>query len=147
MINKPVAFLVSFLFAIAAHAETHSEDNPDYYKAIPYKPTRIVNLTITTPSAQSQVDLKEDCKDFVMKPKLVKEFFHHARAVSQQVYMHDLDWSACYSEGSVEFANKDKGQWVISRYGSGSLLIKSRNGKPTEKLLFFNCTKCEEWGM
>lgn len=110
---------------------------------IPYKPGKVIRLTITAPSQKSDLDIQEDCSGFVMKPAWVREFFRNAKPVSEQARMHELDWSACYAEGRVEFANKDAGTWLIARHGVGALTLSK--GKFKGKTIYFHCLPCEDW--
>ena len=146
MLIKLAIFFIGSLSALTAYAEVYDDpQSPDYYNIIPYKPGKVKEAVVTAPSEKSKIRPTEDCTTFVMTPKLVKYFFRHARAVSERTQMHELDWSACYAEGTIIFDNKDIGTWLIARYGSGALSLK--NGKFKGKTVFFYCSKCDDWGL
>lgn len=135
------------LAALSAPAQG-DDDKPARYRL-----TAVTKVTITTPSAridmggQATVPVpQEDCGDFAITPRKVREFFRHAQTVSHAVYTHDLEWSACYAEGKVTFANKDVGEWTISRFGKGSLLVRSSKGSSREQSVLLYCRPCgERW--
>ena len=142
-IRRGASLLVLAALSASAHAD---DDEPARYRL-----TAVTKVVITTASAKIDMGAQatapvpeEDCRDFAITPKMVKEFFRHARSVSYRVYTHELEWSTCYAEGEVTFANKDVGAWTISRFGKGSLQVRSaKAGKPEQSVLLY-CRQCEE---
>lgn len=138
---------VSLLLLAALSASAHADDD----KPARYQLTAVTKVIVTTPSAKIDMSAQataqvpeEDCGDFAITQKMVKEFFRHARKVSYRVYTHELEWSKCYAEGKVTFANKDVGEWTISRYGKGSLLVRSGKDGSQEQSVLLYCRRCEE---
>ena len=125
----------------AAHAQGGVD--PDYYKVMPYRIGKIAKLTITSASQKSDYDEAEDCRSFVMTPALIRDFFRHARPVSEAARMHEYDFSSCQAEGKVRFANGDEAAWLIWRGGTGLMLPS--NGKFKGKKIYLHCLKCEDW--
>ncbi|MDE1925651.1 MAG: hypothetical protein KGL18_10675 [Burkholderiales bacterium] len=120
-----------------------SVDNGADDRSIPaYKLTRIAKIVVTAPSKSDGYDPKEDCGQLSMTPKRGIFFFRHSRIVSQASAFHDFSYSSCYSEGTVQFVNGDRGEWRISHGGTGTLLLKT--GQSKGKFLHLYCKRCDD---
>ena len=142
-----IAPAASLLALAALSASAHADDD----KPARYRLTAVTKVIVTAASAKRDMGTAataqvpdEDCSDFVITPKRVKEFFRHAQNVSYRVYTHELEWSKCYAEGKVTFANKDVGEWTISRFGKGSLLVRRGKDGSHEQSVLLYCRQCEE---
>lgn len=141
MIKPLIACCVGWAFTlVGAHAQS-----TDYYEALPYEPLNAKTITISASPPARSLDPAEDCSAFVLKPPLVRQFFLDARSVSEQVRMHELDWSGCHAEGTVVFDNGETGTWMIARYGVGALTFD--NGTRKGQTVFLHCAVCEDWGI
>jgi hypothetical protein len=130
-----LASLVFYSLAVA--------QDSTYYKAPAFTPPAVAWIKVDKPSQKSAAGADENCSNFMMTPELSQEFFRHARAVSEQRRMHELDWSACYAEGRVKFVDGQRGSWMIARYGVGALTLSS--GRFKGETVFLHCARCEEW--
>lgn len=130
------------LAGLLLHGLVQAQD-ATYYRAPAFKPPVVAKIEVDKPSQKSDAGGDEDCSGFVMTPRLARQFFQHAQAVSEHRRMHELDWSACHAEGRVTFVDGQRGAWMIARYGVGALTLSS--GRLKDKTIFLHCAKCEEW--
>lgn len=68
---------------------------------------------------------EEQCGGFVLTIGEVKDYLLAAREVTQDDYLHMLDWSPCYASGDVLFENGMTGVWGIQQLRAGSLSLSS----------------------
>jgi hypothetical protein len=110
-------------------------DNVD--KPRPFKRSAVVSVVITENATKSLAGASatDDCGGFVVTPKLVKQYFRRARAVSVQDYRHELDWSPCVAGGTLKLADGRLADWGVQQLGLGWLYINHRRH-------FFHCEKC-----
>lgn len=109
------------------------------------KSIRIRENAARSPAASGS---EEQCGRFVLTKGEVKDYLLAAREVTQDDYLHMLDWSPCYASGDVLFENGMTGVWGIQQLRAGSLSLSSgrkiylycpdcraRSFEPTDKRL------------
>jgi hypothetical protein len=112
-----------------------------YWQIKPYRVTAVKKIVIEDTGKWSEMrssseETPDDCAEFKLTERDVREFFLRARRVSYRMYGGVLDASRCYAIGKVVFANGDQGKWVIDPFRRGLLsLSDGRN-------IYFFCTKC-----
>ena len=108
-----------------------------YWSSRPYKKSSVKRVTIIENGMKSEAGKEEpdDCTKFRVTEKDIKEYFSKAKVVSYGAYMHEINWSACYANGKIEFANGKSGKWGVQKLRSGYLLMDG-------KKYYFDCQKC-----
>lgn len=140
--------LLMLLLPLAGTAQTSAEQEKadiENYTPVPYRLTKVVKVTVRVPSVSSDTGLSEDCSTFVITRKRATYFFNHAKIISNRARTHDKDMSYCHAEGTVMFANGDRADWTISRYGTAVMALTS--GKLKDRPISLFCAKCEDWRM
>ena len=145
MVNNRKFFWVICLlgisqFTIAAEEylpDSYEADGDHYWSPRPYKKSPVKQVTIIENGMKSEAgtDEPDDCTKFKVTAKDIKEYFLKAKVVSRGAYMHEINWSACYANGKIEFANGKSGKWGVQKLRSGYLLMDG-------KKYYFDCQKC-----
>ena len=105
----------------AAQADGVEPDMRDP-KLPPIKSISIRENAARSPAASGS---EEQCGGFVLTIGEVKDYLLAAREVTQDDYLHMLDWSPCYASGDVLFENGMTGVWGIQQLRAGSLSLSS----------------------
>ena len=145
MVNTQKVFWVICLLVIFQGVATAEEYLPDrydsdgdrYWSPRPYKKSPIKQIKITENGMKSNAGKGEpdDCSKFKVTEKAIKEYFAKAKVVSRGAYMHEINWSACYANGEIDFANGKSGKWGVQKLRSGYLFMDG-------KKYYFDCQKC-----
>lgn len=98
----------------------------------------IISIAIKENAARSPAarESDEQCGQFVLTKAEVRRYLSAAREVTQDDYLHMLDWSPCYASGDVTFVDGVTGVWGIQQLRGGSLTL--RNGRT----IYLYCPKC-----
>ncbi|MGZ8315812.1 MAG: hypothetical protein ACXW3B_11600, partial [Telluria sp.] len=98
----------------------------------------IKSITIRENAARSPAaaETNEQCGQFVLSKDEVKSYMRAAREVTEEDYLHMIDWSPCYASGDVQFKNGLTGVWGIQQLRAGSLTLS--NGRT----IYLYCPKC-----
>ena len=145
MVNKKQFFGMICLLCLCQGASTAEEYIPDnyesggdrYWSPRPYKKSPVKHVTIIENGMKSEAGKGEpdDCTQFKVTEKDIKEYFAKAKVVSRGAYMHEINWSACYANGKIDFANGKSGKWGVQKLRSGYLFMDG-------KKYYFDCQKC-----
>ena len=126
----------------ASTAEEYTPDNYEsggdrYWSPRPYKKSPVTHVTIIENGMKSEAgkDEPDDCSKFKVTEKDIKDYFAKAKVVSRGAYMHEINWSACYANGTIEFANGKKGKWGVQKLRSGYLFMDGEK-------YYFDCPRC-----
>ncbi len=145
MVNTQQFFWVVCLLGIFQGVATAEEYIPDrydsdgdrYWSPRPYKKSPVKQVTIIENGMKSKAgkDEPDDCSKFKVTEKDIKEYFARAKIVSSGAYMHEINWSACYANGTIEFTNGKSGKWGVQKYRAGYLFLDG-------KIYHFDCQRC-----
>jgi len=86
--------------------------------------------------AVSSQDSDVDCSTFKLDVKSVRRFLSRAKQANESDAHHTLDWSPCYSSGTLTFTSGKTAHWSINQLRTGSLAI---DGGPR---VFLYCPTC-----
>ena len=133
------------LLGIYNSVTTAEEYIPDSYDIVgenysaprPYKRSPVKKVVVIENGMKSEAGkgMPDDCTKFKVTEKDIKEYFSKAIVVSAGAYMHEINWSPCYANGTTEFANGKSGKWGVQQYRAGYLYMDG-------KIYHFDCQRC-----
>lgn len=133
MVNLFVALAIGIMVASSAAQADGIEPEMRDPKLPVIKSIDIKENGARSPAARES---DEQCGQFVLTKAEVKRYLRAAREVTQDDYLHMLDWSPCYASGDVLFADGMTGAWGIQQFRAGSLTLSSG------RIIYFYCPKC-----
>lgn len=89
----------------------------------------VVEVRITLPphdvreNESDKVRYPADCAAFVLTPQRVAHYFSVAWQISEQDYLHTIDFDPCQAFGEVRFADGRHGRWGLMQSGGGTLTL------------------------
>ena len=98
---------------------------------------RSVQITSQGLASATSADEPKGCAQFTLSKSEVISYLKNSGSITEQDYLHLIDWSVCTSTGKVVFSNGLTGVWTIQKYRGGSLNLS--NGKT----VYLYCTKCK----
>lgn len=132
MVTIFVLIAIGMVASDAAHADGIEPEtrNP---KLPAIKSVEIKENAARSPAARAS---DEQCGNFVLTKADVRGYLRAAREVTQDAYLHMLDWSPCYASGNVLFADGVTGVWGIQQLRAGSLTLKDG------RIIYLYCPNC-----
>ena len=116
----------------AMNADTEVSLSPSVLPRI-----RSVNIKENGATSPAAGKLDPQCKRFRLTRSNVIDYLRTAQVVTEQDYLHTLDWSPCFASGTVYFEGGVYGVWGIQQYRAGSL--KLSDGRE----IYLFCPKCK----
>lgn len=98
---------------------------------------RAVNIKENGATSPAAENVEPQCKKFRLTQSNVIDYLRTAQVVTENDYLHALDWSPCFASGTVYFEGGMTGVWGVQQYRAGSL--KLSDGRD----LFLYCPKCK----
>jgi len=147
--THPLKNLAALLLvaATASGCVVVREDDSDgpHATLLPLSLPTIQTLTVTTAGTdiRGEADKKKfpeafSCDDFRVSQRDIEKFFKLTHAISQQDYLHAIDWVPCWASGNIHFADNTTAQWDIMMSGAG--VVTFADG--TQRFLF--CRRCKK---
>src|SRR5438094_4606136 len=131
--------VAALIFAITASSSLAMADDsgiePKLHNAhLP--PITTVTIRSSGMTSPASPESAEQCKNFKLDFKEIREYIGKASEVAKDDYFHMLDWSPCSASGEVRFANGITGTWEVQQYHAG--LLKLSNGRT----IYLYCPQC-----
>ena len=105
----------------------------------PLQLPKINKVTIVENAAKSpaEKDIAVTCASFSVNEEQVRRYFSMAKVTDESDAHHTLDWSPCYASGKILFSDGSTGDWNLSQFRAGSLVVSAG------KKMFLYCPQCK----
>lgn len=128
------------IFALAAGAASAGSDTEPAMRNAHLAPVTRVAIETSGATSAAAKEPDEQCASFKLSNKEIRQFLGKASEVAEHDYLHMLDWSPCYTSGTVTFKNGETGTWEIQQYRAATLKLNSG------KTVYLYCPRCKAKG-
>jgi hypothetical protein len=98
--------------------------------------TRAITITEQGQESQKSDFEEKGCAHFRLTTKQVRSFFRKARTISENDFVHTIDWSPCAVSGTLRFTDGKTADWFITKAGGGKLAISDK------REFYLYCKQC-----
>ena len=140
MVNRVLAVVFLFLTTGCSFAAGPCTKATEYEPSLcPLQIPKIGKVTIVENAAKSpaEKDIAVTCASFSVNEEQVRRYFSMSKVTDESDAHHTLDWSPCYASGKMLFSDGSTGDWSVSQFRTGSLVIKDG------KKMFLYCPQCK----
>jgi hypothetical protein len=126
MVSKLIALTALLFLATKSFASGGCTKASEYEPALcPLLLPKIASVHIEENGAKaiSSQDPDVDCSPFKLDITRVRKFLSLAKEANESDAHHTLDWSPCYSSGTLTFTSGKTAHWSINQLRTGSLTI------------------------
>lgn len=151
--HLPVAALaaLALLLSCPARAEAPIVQYPDGEVGLtipspelkPLELSPIRSITVSTPSTDVRSDAERqafpevfNCSEFQVSVSAMETYFALAGRISNQDYMHVIDWMPCQAFGTITFSDGRTAHWRVMMSSGGTLSM------PDQEDVFLYCPRC-----